>query len=272
LRCSRRDTQNPKKQGRFGLRLAHNFHLHCKGGQARIDAFIEKAKALTAGKGDMGAGADARSLRFLYFHHVDRCHTLFCRLIKEFSDLSLFFTDSYTADGVEYFDYFIFEKGVRLTGNEWHFDLSDYPGVEEYLDAIDKCYEKIAPVLREWREEESGGPKNFERWLDKTKWGSEAFKILPDALRTSEFYLAVVRISGQKLKYVPAQFKSAELCRVAFEENAGAFEYMPKKLKTPELCLAAVEEDGAAFDFIPEALQTPELEILAEKNHRRKGL
>lgn len=133
---------------------------------------------------------------------------------------------------------------------------------------------------------------NKEIALEAIKQDINCFGLIPQDIRTSDFYDEAVKINGWMLQHVPEEMKTSQMCLAAkdaspdlgyehlrlvayvpfpgvcmeyLKEAAGnvdvheVFTAIPKNVLTPDIVQLAVDLDAGCFKFVPDSLKTEKL-------------
>ncbi len=95
------------------------------------------------------------------------------------------------------------------------------------------------------------------------------FTLVPaHLLKTSEFWLALVKRRGYILSDVPKQLLTKEICLEAVRQDSNMLYRVPDAMKTQEVCFEALKEDCYLLKYVPENMQTDDflLEVAAKIN------
>jgi Domain of unknown function (DUF4116) len=84
-------------------------------------------------------------------------------------------------------------------------------------------------------------------------------KLVPDELRTKDFYKKLLAQNGRALELVHKRLCTNVLYQIAVAQNGLALTYVPQNLRTDAICRIAVAQNGNALCFVPEHLRTEEL-------------
>jgi hypothetical protein len=90
---------------------------------------------------------------------------------------------------------------------------------------------------------------------------------IPEQLRTGEFYLEAMKVTGSVYQYIPEELLSMDICVIHIgKQKKGVFSLsdIPARFKTPEFYLKAAKT-GTQITFVPEGQRTEELCLEAMK-------
>ena len=136
--------------------------------------------------------------------------------------------------------------------------MDKYLEYQEHLEAVKQFSEAFKQVPEEL--------KTQEMCYTAVKAYGKVFEFVPEELKTSKFCEFAVSRDGRAFKFVPEEFKTAEMSNMAVRKGA-SLAYVPDKFKTLEICKIAVEETGFSnvLKYVPEELKTLDLCITAIK-------
>jgi len=80
----------------------------------------------------------------------------------------------------------------------------------------------------------------------------EVIEMMPEHLKTKQFYYDAVRLDGDLLFCIPVQDRIPEICLAAVKQDGYAIQYVPKiLLQVYDICLAAVKQNSGALRYVP---------------------